>query len=263
VDIIKRLDPPGRFLAPVKDSDRNCKQKDGSILWQDVGDKKARAKASQCLREKKLEANQDELPSTTKIAKSKKGAYTKFEQNEKNFSIYPGEFHGETVTHSESRKSFPVYSRGYDQNKVYEKRRKMYHQNECTIMRESAHIDHTHFFLEGSIDIKNAAPSISHMVSPDNEEIKRNRDYHSEDYFQHANDNFYTPKNDLSWVQSFYSLETQIMEDEESMSLSSMQISSINNGKNNENSRDLHRTSSWTSSEVRSELTDNSHIDDL
>ncbi len=51
VQIIKALSPPGRFLAPVNDTDKNCNKKD-SILWYDVGFKKARAKASQCLRER-------------------------------------------------------------------------------------------------------------------------------------------------------------------------------------------------------------------
>ncbi len=53
VQIIRHLDPPGRFLAPIREADRNSKTKDCTIIWQDVGDKKARAKASQCLREKK------------------------------------------------------------------------------------------------------------------------------------------------------------------------------------------------------------------
>ena len=51
VEIIRNLDPPGRFLAPVNETDKNYK-KDGRILWYDVGTKKARAKASQCLRER-------------------------------------------------------------------------------------------------------------------------------------------------------------------------------------------------------------------
>ena len=51
VSIIKSLSPPGRFLAPVRDSDKNC-TKSCSIWWYDVGFKKARAKASQCLRER-------------------------------------------------------------------------------------------------------------------------------------------------------------------------------------------------------------------
>ena len=54
VQIIFALDPPGRFLAPLREEDRNCKNKE-TILWYDVGYKKARAKASQCLRERKQE----------------------------------------------------------------------------------------------------------------------------------------------------------------------------------------------------------------
>jgi hypothetical protein len=51
VSVIYNLNPPGRFLAPVNDSQKNYK-KDGCISWYNVGLKKARAKASQCLRER-------------------------------------------------------------------------------------------------------------------------------------------------------------------------------------------------------------------
>lgn len=51
VDIINNLSPPGRFLAPVNGYQKNHKIK-GGIMWYDVGSKKARAKASQCLRER-------------------------------------------------------------------------------------------------------------------------------------------------------------------------------------------------------------------
>lgn len=51
VQIIRALSPPGRFLAPISETDKNC-TKNSSILWHDVGFKKARAKASQCLRER-------------------------------------------------------------------------------------------------------------------------------------------------------------------------------------------------------------------
>lgn len=51
VSVIYNLNPPGRFLAPVNDSHKNYK-KDGCVSWYNVGLKKARAKASQCLREK-------------------------------------------------------------------------------------------------------------------------------------------------------------------------------------------------------------------
>lgn len=51
VSVIYNLNPPGRFLAPVHDSQKNYK-KDGCVLWYNVGLNKARAKASQCLRER-------------------------------------------------------------------------------------------------------------------------------------------------------------------------------------------------------------------
>jgi hypothetical protein len=53
VQIVRKLDPPGRFLAPMRDSERNLVKGDG-VIWYDVGNKKARAKASQCLRERKM-----------------------------------------------------------------------------------------------------------------------------------------------------------------------------------------------------------------
>eukprot|EP00547_Thalassionema_nitzschioides_P005337 CAMPEP_0194209934 /NCGR_PEP_ID=MMETSP0156-20130528/7891_1 /TAXON_ID=33649 /ORGANISM="Thalassionema nitzschioides, Strain L26-B" /LENGTH=307 /DNA_ID=CAMNT_0038937197 /DNA_START=57 /DNA_END=980 /DNA_ORIENTATION=+ len=42
VQLWRKLDPPGRFLA----------KKGGETFWQEVGDKRAREKASQCLRER-------------------------------------------------------------------------------------------------------------------------------------------------------------------------------------------------------------------
>jgi hypothetical protein len=51
VSVIYNLNPPGRFLAPISESQKNYK-KNGSITWYNVGLKKARAKASQCLRER-------------------------------------------------------------------------------------------------------------------------------------------------------------------------------------------------------------------
>lgn len=51
VQVIYNLNPPGRFLAPVHESQRNYK-KNGCISWYNVGLKRARAKASQCLRER-------------------------------------------------------------------------------------------------------------------------------------------------------------------------------------------------------------------
>jgi hypothetical protein len=57
MDIIKEwreLDPPGRFL----------KQDDDTKLWYDVGDKKAREKTSQALREKSCKDREDEYTSS-------------------------------------------------------------------------------------------------------------------------------------------------------------------------------------------------------
>lgn len=53
VDAWRRLDPPGRFLARKGDSKKGpgSVKADGNV-WYDVGDKKAREKASQCLRER-------------------------------------------------------------------------------------------------------------------------------------------------------------------------------------------------------------------
>jgi hypothetical protein len=53
VDIWRSLDPPGRFLARKDDSKRGpgSVKAEGNV-WYDIGDKKAREKASQCLRER-------------------------------------------------------------------------------------------------------------------------------------------------------------------------------------------------------------------
>mmetsp|Transcript_24149 Transcript_24149/g.35783 ORF Transcript_24149/g.35783 Transcript_24149/m.35783 type:complete len:506 (+) Transcript_24149:63-1580(+) len=53
VKIWRNLDPPGRFLARKDDSRRGpgSVKAEGNI-WYDIGDKKAREKASQCLRER-------------------------------------------------------------------------------------------------------------------------------------------------------------------------------------------------------------------
>jgi hypothetical protein len=49
----RSLDPPGRFLARKDESQKGpASDKGGGTVWQDVGDKKAREKASQCLRER-------------------------------------------------------------------------------------------------------------------------------------------------------------------------------------------------------------------
>lgn len=71
VGIWRKLDPPGRFLARVDDKKRGPGSvKDTSNVWYEVGDKKAREKASQCLRErtrdvmpylKQLREQQDQL----------------------------------------------------------------------------------------------------------------------------------------------------------------------------------------------------------
>eukprot|EP00566_Odontella_aurita_P014245 CAMPEP_0113590866 /NCGR_PEP_ID=MMETSP0015_2-20120614/36921_1 /TAXON_ID=2838 /ORGANISM="Odontella" /LENGTH=530 /DNA_ID=CAMNT_0000497123 /DNA_START=817 /DNA_END=2405 /DNA_ORIENTATION=- /assembly_acc=CAM_ASM_000160 len=62
VKIWRAMDPPGRFLARTSgDGDKGEEKKspgggkdgkDSGVVWHDVGDKKAREKASQCLRER-------------------------------------------------------------------------------------------------------------------------------------------------------------------------------------------------------------------
>jgi hypothetical protein len=62
-----------------------------------------------------------------------------------------------------------------------------------------------------------------------------------------------------SWVRSFCSIETRMIEESESMSLSPPMLKSIYR----RNDHNFPMQSSWASSDVRSELTDNSHTDDL
>lgn len=75
VQIVRNLDPPGRFLSPVDGAFKNCRRKNIGILWRDVGGKKAKAKASQCLRERKQDGisppppkGESNLPSATNTA---------------------------------------------------------------------------------------------------------------------------------------------------------------------------------------------------
>ena len=51
VQLWRQMQPPGRFLAR-KDEDNSEKSNEDNTVWYDVGDKKANAKASQCLRER-------------------------------------------------------------------------------------------------------------------------------------------------------------------------------------------------------------------
>ena len=53
----RNLNPPGRFLAKA-DEGSNDANGDQLVVWFDVGDKKAREKASQCLRERNGAANE-------------------------------------------------------------------------------------------------------------------------------------------------------------------------------------------------------------
>jgi len=55
----RAMDPPGRFLSKMKPSpNAHMGAVDVPIVWYDVGDKKAREKASQCLRERNGAANE-------------------------------------------------------------------------------------------------------------------------------------------------------------------------------------------------------------
>ena len=54
----RSLNPPGRFLAKMDDGCDKDDSRDIPTLWYDVGDKKAREKASQCLRERNGAANE-------------------------------------------------------------------------------------------------------------------------------------------------------------------------------------------------------------
>ncbi|KAL3793777.1 hypothetical protein HJC23_013339 [Cyclotella cryptica] len=54
----RNLNPPGRFLAKMDEGNEKDDGREQSVLWHDVGDKKAREKASQCLRERNGAANE-------------------------------------------------------------------------------------------------------------------------------------------------------------------------------------------------------------
>jgi len=65
VEIWRAQSPPGRFLTMSNDSNANTSQ---TIIWHDVGDNKARMKASQCLRER----TPDVIPIVQYVEDSKK-----------------------------------------------------------------------------------------------------------------------------------------------------------------------------------------------
>lgn len=54
----RAMDPPGRFLAKMDGKNIRNPDDEAPVLWYDVGDKKAREKASQCLRERNGAANE-------------------------------------------------------------------------------------------------------------------------------------------------------------------------------------------------------------
>lgn len=90
VSIWRSLVPPGRFLTKAA----RDKSKGQDVLWHDVGDQKAREKASQCLRER----TPDVMPFIKTLQKqSSTGTVINEVENKEKLGIPPGEFDASAV----------------------------------------------------------------------------------------------------------------------------------------------------------------------
>ncbi len=237
----------GRFLAPNSDSDKNCKEKDGSIVRHDVGDKKARAKASQCLREKKIDSVCGHVSESSSLqARTRNLEYHSFNSDDTDADDHSMSF----CVDSEQRK-FPYFPEAttsfHPSIKDYCNEAVSYYQNLSKATSNVSSQD------SESMNYQPKAPT-AQLVTPCQRAIGTQRVWVSE--LGDKDENLECD----SWVRSFCSIETRMIEESESMSpLSPPMLKSIYR----RNDQKFPMQSSWASSDVRSELTDNSHTDDL
>lgn len=255
VNIIRNLDPPGRFLAPNSDSDKNCKEKDGSIVWHDVGDKKARAKASQCLREKKIDSISGHVSESSSLqARTRNLEHHSFSSDDTNTDDNSMSF----CVDSEQRK-FPYFPEAptsfHPSTKAYCNESVSHYQNLSKVISNVSSQDSDSMYYQ----LK--APT-AQLVTPCQPAIGTQRVWVSESH-QIGEGQMEDKDENLecdSWVRSFCSIETRMIEESESMSpLSPPMLKSIYR----RNDQNFPMQSSWASSDVRSDITDNSHTDDL
>ncbi len=260
VNIIRNLTPPGRFLAPVRASDKNCKDQDGSILWRDVGDKKARAKASQCLREKKVDTPIIADSEPPKFDTSHHGEPRERKGSMNSFNAIKRE-EGHNVSHS----FFPDLKFPCNQQSLTHCR----HPSTGTPAPTQEETRHPFLDQMPPLDYFHKLP----QVTPCDKDNQRSCTYFRPDYQYEVN---YTNRQEpnpqsselqqmteqSSWIGSFCSLETQLVEESESMSLSPPRPTRTTSQQNAGNFPLLH-AASWASSDVGSELTDNSHTEEF
>lgn len=275
VNIVRNLmNPPGRFLAPLNDSDKNSKDKEGRILWYDVGDKKARAKASQCLREKKIDSPSASICEQPGFKRRYTGSCSTMQSHEQQMEDLPSPIALNTYSNigtyndleEEKRASnipysvYPDFHHSMQADATMESR---HHSTTTTIERApvSEEVRHGHMYDIEPLNYLQK-PLIAQPITPCHESNKRPRtcyaqeSQHIADYHQQSQHQ--SSEVDLSWVGSFCSLGTRMIEEGESMSLSPPV-----DQQNETNHPSLLRSASWASSDVRSELTDNSHVKDF
>jgi hypothetical protein len=282
VSIVRNLDPPGRFLATLHESDKNFKHKDGSIVWHDVGDKKARAKASQCLREKKIESpsvDVEKMPGSEiqDVSPPQKSQDHNREDSPcpnslniyNNHKVICDAFEEDT---EDRHHLFPVYSDCQHNMELHHN--ESYHHHATTTMPTRAatfeEVRHGHLHDAEPLSYHQKFTGIQPVTPCDEVSNKRPRtcyvreSQHKDDY-QYRQPKRQNSEFDFSWIGSFCSLETRMIEEVESISLSPPMMLSPKptNQRNENNFPNLLRSASWASSDVKSELTDNSHIKDF
>lgn len=277
VAIVRDLNPPGRFLAPLYESDRNCKDSDGKILWHDVGDKKARAKASQCLREKKLDPPY-ETPTrkSSTIKKRKKVA--------QEFSLRSCSSYSDKVAESGNGQA-NSFSHRRRQNVTTRIIPNMYNHCSQEVTKISSNAPNDKYYTEwwkyhqNEVDLlsNHKKQRVAHTVTPcfdtskrpkicEQREMERHEDYgHRYHHQRQQQKKVVGTESDLSWIGSFCSLETQLIEEGEKASLSPQitQMPLIIPKSDNQTLPVVFSATSWTGSDVGSELTDNSHVEDF
>ncbi len=269
---MRNLSPPGRFLAPLHEADKNCKDVDGKILWYDVGDKKARAKASQCLREKRIDCPIEAPPKKISGLKKRKNAHERV--------VYQNSYSSTPIRNKETLKSTSQtisYLNGQDQKVNELPSSRPYNQQAPkvanTISCNGGYYDnrwHYHYHKRETSNyckdqgfVKTVTPCYDNhkrtKVCPSSGSQQNGTARHSQRKVKQE----VGSECDHSWIGSFCSLDTKLMEDGENGSLSPK----INQTPVTPSNRKIQtmpvvlRATPWTGSDVGSELTDNSHVD--
>ncbi len=266
------MQPPGRFLAPLHEADRNCKDVDGKILWTDVGDKKARAKASQCLRERKIDPPSD-TSSSKKSSGVKKRKKVHRQVNQRNYSSVSNrnnvprsiqtnpvpsrqDHHvsstpGPAVCSHRPTDSPNVLNGGYYHSawwhyRHYDNMGPLDHGQRHRVVQAVTPCYDESNNKRPKVCLSSTSRPINDVVFDDQQRSHRKVD----------------PENDHSWIGSFCSVETKLIEEGEKASLPSQvtQMPLIIPSSDDHTLPVVLSATSWEGSDVGSELTDNSHV---